>query len=206
MGTAEGRRVCPSDEAYLKEYRLADDHTLMGMTARGDRDAFAELMARYLQIMVAVADRVLDNRAEADEVAQEAYMRLWVYAPQWDPNGTGTVRTWLSRVVTNLCLDRRRRRRSVPLDDAGEIEDETRLAPERMQDADRERVVKDLLETLPDNQRIAVVLAYFEEMSGKEIAAAMKTTVGAVESLLVRARRSLKTAVQEAGLEWGKDV
>jgi RNA polymerase sigma-70 factor (ECF subfamily) len=197
---------CPPEHNVRAECESADDTALMALLARGDTQAFAELMNRYLKVMVAVADRILSSRAEADEVAQEAFLRLWSYAPQWDPAGTGTPRTWLSRVVTNLCLDRCRRRRSVPLEEAAEIEDERPNALVVLQDEDRQRLVKGLLEGLPESQRAAVVLAYYEEMSGKDIAAALKLSVGAVESLLVRARRALRGAVQEAGLIWGEDV
>lgn len=207
MSILQGSVRCLPDETVLDPRRKGlDDHALMALTACGDRSAYAELTGRYLKIMVAVAGRILGNAAEADEVVQEAFLRLWIYAPRWDPEGTGTVRTWLSRVVTNLCLDRCRARRTVPLEDVGDIEDDKQSVHDSMQDEDRRRLVQGLLNALPENQRCAVVLAYFEEMSGKDVAVSMNLTVGAVESLLVRARRALRVAVQEAGLVWGEDV
>lgn len=183
-----------------------DDHALMGSVAVGDACAFSELSARYLKIMVGVAQRILGNAAEADEVVQEAFLRLWRYAPNWDPEGTGSVRTWLSRVVTNLCLDRCRRRRSVPLEEAGDIEDASENAFDHLKHQDRQKLVRQMLDGLPERQRIAVVLAYFEEMSGQEVASAMELSVGAVESLLVRARKSLRESMKAAGIVWGEDV
>lgn len=182
------------------------DHDLMGLAGHGDQDAFAELCERYLKIMLGVAQRILGNAAEADEVAQEAFLRLWTYAPRWDPDGAGSVRTWLSRVVTNLCLDRMRRRRSVPLDEAGDFEDPALSATETIGQEDRRKIVQEMLDQLPERQKAAVVLAYFEEMSGKEIAEAMGLSVGAVESLLVRARKTLRDEVQARGLVWGESV
>ncbi len=183
-----------------------DDHELLARTALGDENAFAALSERHLRRMIAVAQRVLGNAAEADEVAQEAFLRLWRYAPNWDPKGTGSVRTWLSRVVTNLCLDTLRRRRSVSLEEEGDIEDPAMGPVEALGREDRRRLVRRLLLKLPERQRLAIVFSYFEEMSGQEIAAALGVSVGAVESLLVRGREGLRRGMREMGIVWGEDV
>lgn len=184
----------------------ADDHRLMADVANGQAWAFEELVERHLKTMIAVSQRILGNPAEADEVAQEAFLRLWSYAPNWDPNGAGSVKTWLSRVVTNLSLDRYRRRRSVPLEDAGEIEDMAEGVFDTLKMQDRRKLVQQLLETLPERQKVAVILSYFEDMSGREVASAMDLTEGAVESLLVRARRTLRGGMKKLGYVWGEDI
>ncbi|MDD3181613.1 MAG: sigma-70 family RNA polymerase sigma factor [Alphaproteobacteria bacterium] len=184
----------------------ANDHVLMAAVGSGDVRAFEELIGRHLKTMVAVSQRILGNAAEADEVAQEGFLRLWTYASNWDPNGAGSVKTWLSRVVTNLSLDRYRRRRSVPLEEAGEIEDMADGAFEMLKAKDRKRVVQGLLDALPERQKVAVILSYFEEMSGREVANTMALTEGAVESLLVRARRGLREGMTQLGFVWGEDI
>ncbi|MDD2325082.1 MAG: sigma-70 family RNA polymerase sigma factor [Alphaproteobacteria bacterium] len=184
----------------------ASDHTLMEAVARGQTLAFEQLSFRHLRTMLGVAHRILGNAAEAEEVVQEGFLRLWRQAPQWDPDGTGSVKTWLSRVITNLCLDRCRRRRDVPLEEAGEVQDTARDAFDDLGLQDRQKLVQSLLSGLPERQRVAVVLAYFEEMSGKEIAEAMELSAGAVESLLVRARRTLRDRAETMGIVWGENI
>lgn len=183
-----------------------NDHALMGRVARGDKESFALLTSKHLKSMAALAQRFLGNAAEADEIAQEAFLRLWRYAPSWDPKGTGSVRTWLGRVVTNLCFDTLRRRRSVPLDDAEEIEDPASGPFEMLRAEDRRRMIQKLLSALPERQKIAIVCAYFEDMSGQEIAETLGVSVGAVESLLVRGREGLRKGLRELGLVWGEDL
>lgn len=182
------------------------DHELMERVARGDKTAFALLTSKHLRTMVGVAQRLLGNAAEADEIAQESFLRLWRYAPKWDPKGTGSVKTWLNRVVTNLCFDTLRRRRSVPLDEAEEIEDTANGPFEILKAEDRKAMVQKLLSALPERQRIAIVCAYFEDMSGQEIAETLGASVGAVESLLVRGREGLRKGLKELGLVWGEDL
>lgn len=182
------------------------DHELMLQIASGSRSAFALLSGRHLKSMTAVAQRILGNAAEADEMAQEAFLRLWRHAPKWDPSGTGSVKTWLSRVVTNLCLDTLRRRRSTPLEDADEVEDPSQGPFETLRQEEQQCVVQKILLSLPERQRIAIVFAYFEEMSGQDIAEAMGISVGAVESLLVRGKEGLRKKIRDMGLIWGEDL
>lgn len=182
------------------------DAELMALVAQADARAFAWLMQRHLKRMVALAQRMLGQAQEADEVAQEAFLRLWKTAPSWDPDGTATLRTWLSRVVINLCTDRLRRRRSVPLEDAGEIVDPSDSAFDTMSHADRKESVRKMLAQLPERQRTVVLLSYYEDLSGAEIARVMQTSLRAVESLLVRARRALKAQFEEQGIARNEDL
>lgn len=202
----DGSAAAPAYEEAAETQPSASDHDLMGRVGRGDRDAFALLCGRHLRSCAAVAQRILGNAAEADEIAQESLFRLWGYAGRWDPNGTGSVRAWLSRVATNLCLDVLRKRRTASLDEAEKVEDPAPGPFETLGEADRRVLVQKLLMDLPERQRIAIVYAYFEEMSGQEIAAAMAISVGAVESLLVRGREGLRRAMGERGISWEKDL
>lgn len=207
MASVKDAAFCPSVASLDDHARPpVDDHTLMAEVARGDACAFNELCRRHLKTMTYVAQRIVGSAAEADEIAQEAFLRLWKYAKSWDPEGTGSVKTWLSKVVTNLSVDRYRRQRSVPLEEAGEIEDLGRGVFDTLGEADRKKLVQQLLDTLPERQKIAVILSYYENMTGREIAKAMDLSEGAVESLLVRARRSLREGVRKLGFVWGDDI
>lgn len=197
----------PQDPLSREDFLLtSSDSDLLSATASGDARAFSGLTERHLKTVLSLAQRMTGNPADADEIAQEAFLRLWRFAPTWDPYGPATVRTWLSRVVINLCLDRRRKRAFAPLEEAGELVDPSRSAFDEAAIDGKRRFINALLQTLPARQRCALLLAYYEDMKGQEIAAAMNLSVKAVESLLVRARRSLKDKLVNLGMGKSGDL
>ena len=169
------------------------DEALMGRIARGDEQAFRALSRRHVPAMVALARRILGNGADAEDVAQEAMLRVWTHAPRWQP--LAAFRTWLTRVVVNLCLDRKRRTQWVDLEAAGELVDPTPGATERAEGDERERMLAAAIETLPERQRSAIVLTYSEGMSNAQVAEVLDTSVSAVETLLVRGKQNLRRAL-----------
>jgi RNA polymerase sigma-70 factor (ECF subfamily) len=171
------------------------DEALMARVAHGDEPAFRALARRHLPVMVGVARRILGNAADAEDVAQEAMLRVWVHAPRWQP--LALFRTWLTRVVVNLCLDRKRRAPWVDLEAAGDIVDPTPDASEQAESSERERQVAHAIAKLPDRQRIAIVLTYNEGMSNGQVAEALGTSVSAVETLLVRGKQNLRRALND---------
>lgn len=180
------------------------DDALLVLFANGDRAAARELVKRLSPRALTVATRVLGNRAEAEDVTQDAMMRLWRIAPDWEP-GKAQVSTWLYRVVMNLCIDIKRRGRGEPvgLDQVPEPEDAEPTAAERMQEAARWDALQHALMTLSERQRTAVVLRHLEELSNPEIADIMGISVEAVESLTARGKRALAAALQEQKEELG---
>ena len=171
------------------------DEALMARVARGDEPAFRALARRHLPAMVGLARRILGNAADAEDVAQEAMLRVWVHAPRWQP--LALFRTWLTRVVVNLCLDRKRRAPWVELEAAGEIVDPAPGASELAERGERERLVAEAIAKLPDRQRAAIVLTYSEGMSNAQVAEALGTSVSAVETLLVRGKQNLRRALND---------
>jgi RNA polymerase sigma-70 factor (ECF subfamily) len=142
--------------------------------------------------VLGLAARVLGDVAEAEDVAQEAMLRLWRAAPGWSTEGGATVATWLHRVALNLCIDRLRRRgRTQPIEDAADPPDPAPTAEALLIDADRADALRSALGRLPDRQRRAIVLRHFEGLTNPEIAQELETGVEAVESLLARGRRAL---------------
>lgn len=180
------------------------DDALLVLFANGDRAAAQELTRRLAPRAYGVAARFLGDRAEAEDVAQEAMMRLWRMSPDWQP-GNARVSTWLYRVVLNLCLDIRRRRRGgmAALDQVPEPADPGRGAVERLQDNARADALQDALMQLPDRQRQAVVLRHIEELSNPEIAGIMEISPRAVESLTARGKRALVAALAGRRAELG---
>jgi len=170
------------------------DEALMARVAGGDERAFQLLSRRHLPAMLGLARRILGNAAEAEDVAQEAFMRVWTHAPRWQP--LAKFRTWLTRVVINLCLDRKRRAPWVELETAGDIVDPAPGAGEKTEGDERGRMLAAAIEKLPIRQRSAIVLTYGDGMSNAQVAEILDTSVSAVETLLVRAKQNLRRALE----------
>lgn len=166
------------------------DTALLAAFARGDQSAARALTGRHLPRVFAHACRLLQDRAEAEDVAQEAMLKLWKMAPNWR-EGEAKLSTWLYRVTANAATDRLRKRRTVALEAAPEQIDQAPSVEARLIADDRQKALHDAMGTLPERQRNALVLRHFEELSNPEIASALETSVEAVESLLGRARRAL---------------
>ncbi len=172
------------------------DAALLVLFANGEPAAARDLTRRLAPRAFGVAFRMLGDRAEAEDVAQEAMMRLWRMAPDWRPGGA-QVSTWLYRVVVNLCLDLKRRRRGgmARLDEVPEPSDPQPGAADRMQQGARLDALQRALMQLPDRQRQAVVLRHLEELSNPRIAEIMEISTEAVESLTARGKRALSRAL-----------
>ncbi len=166
----------------------------MVRVGRGDADACRLLVERHLGRVVAFAGRVLGNPSDAEDVAQEVFARVWTSAAGWRPDARFT--TWLHRVALNLCLDRLARRREAPLDDAGEPVDPCPSPADRLAEADMTRVVGAEIAALPERQRVALALCHYQGLRNDEAAEIMQITVEALESLLARARRTLRARLR----------
>lgn len=170
------------------------DDALLVLYANGDAEAARALTLRLTPRVLRLASRMLGDAAEAEDVAQEAMLRLWRIAAEWR-QGEAQVSTWLYRVASNLCTDRLRRRRTVDIEAVPEIEDGQASAVEGMIEADRVSALQQALDGLPDRQRQAVVLRHIEGLSNPEIAEVMDIGVEAVESLTARGKRALAAAL-----------
>lgn len=168
------------------------NEALLTLFANGDREAALALTARLTPIVMAHAYRMLGNRDEAEDVAQDAMMRLWKIAGEWR-QGEAKVTTWLYRVVANLATDRlRKRKRGGPaLEDVPEPMDEALGPAETLEARQRQAVLQEALAELPERQRQAVILRHIEGLGNPEIAAIMDISTEAVESLTARGKRAL---------------
>ena len=171
------------------------DEMLMAAIAAGDQLAFARLVERHLARTVGLATKLMGSRADGEEVAQEAFTRVWAHAARWRPLGSGgnaRFTTWLYRIVVNLAIDRKRRPVHAAMDDVDEPVDEADDGFVRIHRRQVSDAVTVAMMQLPERQRVALALCFFEGMSNIEAGKVMSLSVGAVESLLVRARRSLR--------------
>lgn len=172
------------------------DEDLLMRIADGDPAASRALVARKLPRILGLAQRMLGDKTEAEDVAQEAFLRVWRQAPKWRP-GQARFDTWLHRVSLNLCYDRLRRRREIPTDDPPDLADDGPAPDRGLEARDTGRRVGAALARLPDRQREAIVLCHYQELGNIEAAAIMGVTVEALESLLSRGRRSLRAALAD---------
>lgn len=176
---------------------IADpDEDLIRRVGQGDLAASQVLVERKLPRILALAKRMLNDPAEAEDVAQEAMLKAWKQASKWKP-GQARFDTWLHRVALNLCYDRLRRRREIPTETPPDRPDEGPGPDRGLMALDVGRRVDAALALLPERQREAVVLCHYQELSNIDAAALMETSVEALESLLSRGRRALREALAD---------
>lgn len=165
------------------------DEELVRRIGAGDPAAVQAMVTRKLPRILTLAARMLGDAAEAEDVAQETFVRIWRHASGWR-QGHARFDTWIHRVALNLCYDRLRRRREWVTDELPEVADDAPL-PDAMP-GDEERRVNQALQRLAPRQREAIALVYYQELSNIEAAGAMQVSVDALESLLARGRRALQ--------------
>lgn len=199
-GTAPGGRstaLGPTEKVACARWRLnrglSDEDELFLRAGRGDAQAVREIVSGKLPRVLNLARRMLGDPVEAEDIAQETFLRAWKAASTWRP-GRARFDTWLHRVALNLCYDRLRLRRRAggePPDQADEGP-----GPERgLYAADVGRRVEAALADLPARQREAVALVHYQELSAADASALMGVSIEALESLLSRGRRALRAAL-----------
>ncbi|MGA7778709.1 MAG: RNA polymerase sigma factor [Paraburkholderia sp.] len=179
------------------------DAELVARVGEQDPAAVRTLVSRKLPRLLALATRMLGDRMEAEDVAQETFVRIWKQAPHWK-EGEARFDSWIHRVALNLCYDRLRGRREDPVAELPDEADPQPLPDLQIDARVRDERVRAALAALPARQREALVLNYYQELSNIEAAALMGITVDALESLLARARRNLRA--QLAGSGFSKDT
>lgn len=177
------------------------DDVLLQRIAKGDREAFRTLMDRHARKLLVLAQRITGNGQDADDVVQEAFLRVWRLAGDWRPDGKAQFSTWLYRVAFNLCIDRRRAKPMERLEAADEVADPAPDGAERSFVGERSALLTAAMDELPQRQREALALFYFAEITAPEAARALGVSVSAMEALLVRARRGIKDALMRRGLK-----
>ena len=175
-----------------------DEAELLAGVAAGQERAFRALVDRHLGSVLGIARRMLRDDAEAEDVSQEALLRLWRNAAGLELGANG-VRPWLRRVVSNLCIDRARARRNTTLTDAVPEESEPAGLLRHLAERELSGRVDAALKALPERQRLALTLFHYEGMSQIEVGEVLGISDEAVDSLLARARRTLKATLRE---EW----
>lgn len=185
-------------EAKARAEDDAVDAALVGRLRSGDPTAFRELVGRHIGVVAGIARRMLKDEAEAEDIAQEAMLRLWRSAAGLEL-GPGGLRPWLRRVTSNLCIDRvRSGQRTVVTDEVPEVADPATQVT-NLEGQELASRVAAAMQALPERQRLALTLFHHEGLSQVEVGQAMGISDEAVESLLARARRALKAGLAS---EW----
>lgn len=173
------------------------DAGLLKAAAGRDRAAFAEIVSRYYQPVYRLVWRMTNGGGDAEDVAQDAFLKLWQDPAQ--VREAAALKGWLMRVASNAVIDRSRKPKHGDLDAAPEPQDQQAKPDAPLDRAQAAKLVDAKLAQLPERQRLALSLVYFEGLSNIDAAAVMEVSVEAVESLLARARRSLKESLSP---EW----
>lgn len=186
------------------------DEELMARIARGDVFAYTTLVQRHLPLVYRAAYRMLHDPAEAEDVAQESFARLWQNAPRWKKDGCsgdggsngggGGIVAWLRRVCANLCYDRLRQRGRWSPDEVPEMADPAASAERLAGQAELTELIEVCLCALSDAHRAAIALTYYEEYSNRMAAEILQLDIKAFESLLHRARRRLAVLLAQGGV------
>lgn len=154
-----------------------------------DGEAFEQLMRRHVRALHAYAYRLCQSTAEAEEIVQDTFLRVWSRAKTWVPDRVKFT-TWLYQVTRNLCIDRFRKQ-SAEMDSSIDLD----LFPDTSSNSDKELVLalQQVVQQLPERQKTALVLCQIQGWTQSEVADVLRVSVEAVESLLARARRTLRT-------------
>jgi RNA polymerase sigma-70 factor (ECF subfamily) len=176
------------------------DEDLLSRIGAGDSAAAAGLVRRHLSRILSMARRMLGDASEAEDVSQDVFLKVWRHAPGWRP-GYARFETWLYRVAFNLCLDRLRRRKRMVGEAPPDLVDPAASASRPLDEAQRRGRVQEALLRLPERQRAALILCYYEECSNTDAASVLGVSVEALESLLARARRAMKRELSAERLE-----
>ena len=171
---------------------LDPDQDALSLMAQGDPDGLELLMTRHLKTLKSLAWHMLGDDGAAEDITQDVFLKAWLKAASWE-SGNAQFITWMRRVATNMCLDRLRKHKETLPGELPEVMSQNSQADERMVSAEQAEQIKDALDQLPERQRAAITLCHFQYCSQSEAADILGVSVKAYESLLSRARRTLKS-------------
>jgi RNA polymerase sigma-70 factor (ECF subfamily) len=180
-----------------KETKDFTDEELMGHIRDGNRDAFSELVMRHTKRYYSLAYRMLSSREEAEDIVQESFLALWTNPDRWDSGRKAKFTTWFYRVVTNACIDMKRKNTPLQLEEGYDPPDESRGTEETLELKRKKENMDAYIGELPESQRTALTLCFYEGVSNRDAAEIMGVSVKALESLLMRAKASLRNKLSE---------
>jgi RNA polymerase sigma-70 factor (ECF subfamily) len=188
--------LAPDSTPVAADVVFDEDSELLDKLAIGDEAAFRMLVERHIDRAYAIALRIVGNAADAEDVVQDTMLKIWSHRGRWQ-HGRAKFSTWLYRVISNRCIDLRRKPRNENVETVPEVADGQPGAIEIIERNELNGMLELAMQRLPEQQRVAVIFSYHENMSNGEIAQVMDTTVAAVESLLKRGRQQLRQLLRK---------
>lgn len=179
-----------------KDIKELLDEELMAQLSKGDHESFSILVRRNTSRFYSLAYRMLSDREDAQDIVQSCFLMLWENPEKWDSSKNTKFTTWFYRIVVNKCLDMKRKSKVIASSDEQEVPDST-TDTEAIVDMKRKQYEIELhIKELPVSQQTALNLCFYEGVSNKEAAEIMGIGIKALESLLMRAKRSLRSKMQ----------
>jgi RNA polymerase sigma-70 factor, ECF subfamily len=173
-------------------WREKDDHELLTLIQDGNQDAFSALVQRHTERFYRLAYRYVQNRETAEDIVQDAFLKLWEDPGRWQPERNSKFTTWFYRIVVNLCLDWQKKKRPLALDEELPLVDERETLDATMIRTQEQQVLEQEIAALPERQRMAVTLCFAEGLSNQEAAEVIGVRLKALQSLIMRAKVTLK--------------
>jgi RNA polymerase sigma-70 factor (ECF subfamily) len=178
-------------------WRDKEDSDLLELIRDGSHQAFSVLVQRHTDRFYRLAYRYLQNRESAEDVIQDAFLKLWEDPSRWQAQRNTKFTTWFYRIVVNLCLDRLKRKGPVELDPDMPVVDATDLPDAALIRTEEEDLLESAIATLPERQRLALNLCFEEGLSNQEAADIMGINLKALQSLIMRAKTALKERMKD---------
>jgi RNA polymerase sigma-70 factor, ECF subfamily len=169
-----------------------DDHELLSLIQDGSRQAFSVVVARHLDRFYRLAYRYVQNKETAEDVVQDAFLKLWEDPGKWQPERHTKFTTWFYRIVVNLCLDWQKKKRPVELDEESRFADDRESLDSEIIRMQEQQILEKEIAALPERQRTALNLCFDEGLSNQEAAEVMGLGLKALQSLIMRAKRTLR--------------
>jgi RNA polymerase sigma-70 factor (ECF subfamily) len=174
-----------------------DDRELLALIQGGSHHAFGALVQRHTERFYRLAYRYVQSKEAAEDIVQDAFLKLWEDPGKWQPERNARFTTWFYRVVVNLALDWKKKKRPVALDEDMPLIDEREPADAAMIRAQEQNILEKEIAALPERQRTALNLCFAEELSNQEAADVMGVNLKALQSLVMRAKATLRERMKD---------
>ncbi len=176
-----------------------DDSDLLEQIKGGHHAAFAALVRRHSTSYYRLAYHYVARQDEAEDIVQTAFLKLWEKPHAWNPQKNTAFTSWFYRIVVNLCIDRLKKPKSIPIPENFEVCDDRQNQEKNYADQKKKQAIAAEIATLPKRQKTALILCFYEGMSHEQAAKVMKVSIKALQSLLMRAKNSLKNQLARQG-------
>ena len=180
---------------------LFDDESLIRQIQEGKHEAFVELVGRHSKRFYSIAYRLLFSKNDAEDITQQAFLKLWERRLSWNPYKGAKFTTWFYRIVVNLCIDHNRKKKPLPMCENMEFIDNQDGQDIWLDEKKKQALLDHFIQELPERQQLALTLCFYEGVSNKEAAEVIGIKLKALQSLIMRAKTTLKERLNHILIE-----